>query len=97
MPTDILKQIKKSGIDLSTLDHENNFEVLLNVLRFATKQTFKTQRQYEQEKKEEKESKQNALFSESVDEECNAPPAILIRTGEFFVFRSYPDLVRWKE
>lgn len=86
LPASVQKQIRKAGIEVSELTDHSCFEVLLNVLRFATKQTFKL--------KKKSIEKQPSLDAESddgwpvmsltgwVDTDSTAPPALLLKTGK---------------
>jgi hypothetical protein len=84
LPPHVQKQIRKAGIDPQELNDPDYFEILLNVLRFATKQFFRLKKKVEKETEAEIEQAKgyNLLTLPGTVESDSAPPALLLKTGK---------------
>jgi hypothetical protein len=91
LPIDIQKQIRKSGIDVDSIGTGKNFDTLLNVIRFSTKQYFKRPKQrtegQQDDPNEDEEGTHYKQYGqpEPIDTGCNAPTSLLIKTEESLI------------
>ncbi len=92
----VQKQIRKAGIETEEMSDHRNLEVLLNVLRFATKQTFKLKKQtlvLEKQSSADTESDDGwpiMSLTGWVDTDSTAPPALLLKTDEALIVEPNP-------